>query len=128
MEEALRALLTSSAVVTAITPEASINWGSRVQGLKGPQLVLNVISDAEGHTLKSRDGLSVGRVQIDCYAETNTQAKQLSRAVRALLDGFRDSGFRGVFHAGTRDGREGGTNDADRPFRVSLDFMTHWRN
>lgn len=32
-----------------------------------------------------------------------------------------------IEHAGSRDSREGGTNEADRLFRVGLDFLTHWR-
>jgi len=46
--------------------------------------------------------------------------------VRAVLDGYSGGGFQGVFLAGSRDTREGGTNEAERPFRVSLDFITHF--
>lgn len=127
MEEALKALLAATAGVTAIAPAARINWGARAQGLALPAVVLNVISDAEEYTLQSRDGLSRGRVQVDCYGETYAQSKQLSRAVRAVLSGYRGGNFRLVEHVATRDSREGGANEADRPFRVSLDFLTHWR-
>lgn len=127
MEEALRSLLLASSGVTALAPAARINWGTHPQGTALPGVVLNVISDAEGYTMAGRDGLSQGRVQVDCYATTYSQAKQLSRAVRAALSGYRGGGFEGVFHSGTRDSRDGGANEADRPFRVSLDFNTHWR-
>lgn len=128
MEEALRTLLTSSAAITAIAPAARINWGVHPQGAGLPALVLNVVSDAEGLTMQGPDGLSEGRVQIDAYAYTYADAKNLSRAVRAVLHGYRSGGFRLVQHVATRDSREGGTNEADRPFRVSMDFTTHWRN
>ena len=127
MEEQLRAILLASSGVTALAPAARINWGAHPQGAALPALVLNVISDAEEYTMTGPDGLSQGRVQVDAYADTYAQAKQLSRAVLAALSGYRGGGFQGVFHVGTRDSREGGSNEADRPFRVSLDFTTHWR-
>ena len=127
MEEALKALLAATAGVTALAPAARINWGARAQGAALPALVLNVISDVEEYTLQAGDGLFRARVQADCYAVTTLQAKQLSRAVRAVLSGYRGGNFRLVEHVATRDSREGGANEADRPFRVSLDFLIHWR-
>lgn len=125
MEEQFLALLTGSAAVTAMTGNR-INFGSNVQGAAYPRIVMFTIDDAEDHNLNGPDGHSVGRVQCDCYALTYGQAKQLSRTVRAVLDGYSGGGFQGVFHTLTRDTREGGTNDADRPYRVSLDFITHF--
>jgi hypothetical protein len=127
MEEALKALLAATAGVTALAPAARINWGARAQGAALPALVLNVISDVEEYTLQAGDGLFRARVQADCYAVTTLQAKQLSRAVRAVLSGYRGGNFRLVEHVATRDSRESGTNEADRPYRRSLDFETFWK-
>lgn len=127
MEEELRALLTGSAAVTAIAPAGRINWGTHPQGAGLPGIVLNVVSGAERYTMQGPDGLSVARVQVDCWAQDYGQAKGLSRAVLAALSGYRGGGFRGVFHETTRDSREGGSNEAERPFRVSLDFTAIWR-
>lgn len=126
MEEELRALLQGAALVTAIAPTGQINYGARPQGASLPGLVLNVVDDSEGLTFKGSDGLSSGRVQVDCYAMEYAEAKRLSRAVRSVLHGYRGGGFKLVAHETTRDGREGGTNEATRPYRVSLDFSTHW--
>jgi hypothetical protein len=136
MEEQLRALLLASSGVTALCG-TRIDFGANAQGAAFPRVVMFTIGDAEGHNLQGPDGHSVGRVQVDCYALTYGQSKQLSRAVRAVLDGHSTNrlqaalsggggGFQGVFLAGSRDTREGGTNEADRPFRVSLDFITHF--
>ena len=127
MEEQLRAILLASSGVTALAPANRINWGAHPQGAGLPALVLNVVSDAEGLHLKGPDGLSQGRVQIDAYAVTYGGAKTLARAVRAVLHGYRGGGFRLVSHVATRDSREGGSNEAERPFRVSLDFTFAWR-
>lgn len=127
MEEQLRAILLASSPVAAIVG-ARINWGAHPQGTALPALVLNVISDEDGLTLKCRDGLFVGRVQVDCYAVAYGGAKLLSRSVRDTLQAYRGGGFRLIAHEATRDSREGGSNEAERPFRVSLDFNTNWRS
>lgn len=126
MEEALRAALAAASGVTSLVG-TRIDWGARVQGAALPALVLNVISGSQGMTQAGPDGLAFHRVQVDAYADTYAGAKALSRAVIAALNGHRAGGFGGVFHVTTRDMREGGTDEADRPFRVSLDFETYWR-
>ena len=160
MEEAIRAALLASSGVTALVPAARINWGEHPQGTGTPYITMMTVSDAEGLTMQGPDGLSQGRIQVDCYSPTYAQTKQVSRAVRAVLHGYRDarpwflaggkwrksgawddtqdwdgdaslisgSVVRLVQHVGTRDSREGGTNEAERLFRCSLDFTTAWRN
>jgi hypothetical protein len=125
MKTEFRALLMNSAAVSALVGPR-VDFGSRVQGDPLPALVLNVISGAEGLTQQGPDGLHQNRVQVDCYALTAGAVEQLSAAVIGLLHGYRGGGFDLVQHVATRDGREGGTNEADRPFRVSLDFETSW--
>lgn len=127
MEEALRTLLKTTAAVSAIVG-TRVTWGDRRQGAGLPALVLNRVSGQSPKTLKGPTTLDQGAVQIDCYADTYGAAKLLARAVIARLDGYRGGGFRGVFHQSTRDGRIGGTNEPDRPFRVILEFTTHWRD
>jgi hypothetical protein len=101
---------------------ARVNFGAHPQGQPLPAIVLNTVSDLEGVSLDGRDGLSGARIQVDCYAIDYGPAKRLSRAVKAVLNGYSGDRIQGVFHAGSRDGREGGTNEAIRPYRVSLDF------
>ena len=125
MEEQIVTLLLASSGVTALCGNR-INFGANAQGAAYPRIVMWTIGDAEGHNLQGPDGHSVGRIQADCYGATYASAKQLSRAVRAVLDGYSGGGLQGVFLAGTRDTREGGSNEAERPFRVSLDFITHF--
>ena len=127
MEQQFRALLTGAGAVTAIAPAARINWGAHPQGAALPAIVLNMVDDAVSYTLADRTTLSQGRVQVDCYATSYAGAFGLAAAVLGVLSGHRGGQFQGVFHAGTRDSREGGTNEADRPYRRSLDFLTYWR-
>lgn len=124
MEEIIRALLLADIGVSGLADDR-INFGEHPQGHAFPSIVLHTISDAEGYTLTGPNGVSVGRIQTDCYAETYGAAKLLSRAVRSLLSGYQVSPVQGVFHVGSRDGREGGTNEAERPYRVSMDFIVH---
>lgn len=126
MEEELRAILLGDAGVSNVAGN-HVDWGANAQGATGPRVVLWVIDGSEGYTMRGPDKLWRGRVQADCYAESYGAVTSLSRAVVARLGGYRGGGFQGVFQEGTRSGREGGTNDAERPFRVSLDFMINWR-
>lgn len=127
MEPEFKALLAGSSAVSALLPVDRINWGEHPQGVPYPGIVLNVVSGAEGLVMNGSNGLFEGRVQVDCYGETYASPKQVSDAVKALLHGYRDAAFRLIQHLSTRDTREGGTNEADRPFRVSMDFSVAWR-
>ena len=127
MEEAFRSLLASASGVTALVPATRIGWGSHPQGTGNPYIVLTVISDTEGLHMQGPDGLSRARVQVDCYAPSYGAAKGAGRAVLPLLHGYRGGGFRLIQFAGSRDSREGGTNEAELLHRVSLDFIVNWR-
>ena len=126
MEEDLRALLLADSAVAAIVG-TRVDWGSRVQGAALPAISMHLISGAEGYHLKGRDGLSITRVQIDCWGVSFASAKLASRAVIDALAGLKNTDFPGIFHVGTRDDREGGGNEADRPYRTSLDFNVNWK-
>ena len=120
MEESFRALLLASSSITAITTR--IEWGAVAQGAAYPLIVLNTVSGSGGHTLDGPDGLLQGRVQVDCYATTMGGAVNLGRAVLGTVDGHADDEFQGIFHENTRTGRDGGTDDPVRPYRISMDF------
>lgn len=127
MEELIRSLLKGDAGVSALVA-GRVNFGTRPQGQALPAIVLNTVSDIEGALIAAPDGLSRARIQVDCYAIDYGPAKLLSRAVKSVLHGYSGDGIQGVFHAGSRDGREGGTNEAIRPYRVSLDFTLTYSN
>lgn len=127
MEEELRAILMEDLSIDTLV-SGRIEWGANAQGRALPAIVLNVINDQARATMEAAGSLSQGIVQVDCYAKTYGAAKTLSRLVRSALDGYQGGGFQGIFHSGSRDSREGGTNEQDRPYRVSLDFNTNWTN
>jgi hypothetical protein len=123
MEEELFALLNANLSV----PSQAIGWFTAPQGIGYPKVVLNVIDDADGLAHDGPIELFEALVQIDTYALDRAQAKAVSRQVRDLLHGYKGSGFEVIQHLRTRDGREGGSNEAERPYRVSMDFMTMWK-
>lgn len=127
MEQEFRALLTGSVAITALVPSARINWGESPQGAGHPSIVLNVVGGAKGLVMNGRNTLFEGRVQVDCYGVTYASPRQVSAAVEDLLNGYRAAGFRLIQHITTRTSREGGTNEAERPYRVSMDFSVAWR-
>jgi len=121
MEELMRAALLASSGVSSLAG-SRVNFGTHPQGQPLPALVLNTISDFEGYLIAAPDGMFNARLQVDCYADGYGPAKLLSRAVQTALSGYSGNGIQGVFHVSSRDSREGGSNEADRPYRVSLDF------
>jgi hypothetical protein len=126
MEEDFRALLLADTGVAALVG-TRVNFGAHPQGQPLPALVLQTISDQEDFSMQGPSGLLEGRVQVDCYADTYGGSKLLSRATRSALNGYRGGGFLLVTQVSARDSREGGSNEATRPYRVSMDFLTHWR-
>lgn len=127
MKAAFRAILTGASAITDICPAARINWGAKPQGAGFPAVVLWLTGDAEGLVMNGPSGVSIGRVQVDCYALTAKGADDLAQAIRSRLHGYRGGRFALIEHAGTRDWRESGTNEPQRPFAVGLDFITSWR-
>jgi hypothetical protein len=96
MEEALRALLTGYAPLTALVAQR-IYWNAIPQDAADPCVVLYKITGGEGHHMQGPDGLFNGTVQIDVRAISTTSMWAVSRAIRAKLDGYSDDNFRGVF-------------------------------
>lgn len=132
MEEDLRALLFTAALSGRLfTSEIEINWGEHPQGSALPGVVLNMISQAEGYTQAGRNGLTQATVQIDVYGPDYATVVGVAREIRDALSGWRGEAacgfFEGIFLTATRSGREGGTNEAERPFRESMDFDVNWR-
>lgn len=126
MQGEFRALLLASSGVDALVSDR-VHWGEHPQGYPLPAIVLHRVSEVDGLHMQGPDVFPEYRVQVDCYGQTYAQVEQVSRAVMAVLHGYRGGGFALVRHAGTRDSREGGADEATRPFRVSLDFTCHWR-
>ncbi|WP_370286955.1 DUF3168 domain-containing protein [Pseudooceanicola nanhaiensis] len=123
MEQAFRDILTGDAAVAALAT-GGVNWGAHPQGQPLPAVVLFLVSGAGGHTLDGPNRLFEGRVQIDCYAQDYGTAKRLSRAVIAALDGHAGGVFQRIFWASSRDLRDATYSEAaERPFRMSLDFL-----
>ncbi|KQI66966.1 hypothetical protein AN189_18090 [Loktanella sp. 3ANDIMAR09] len=123
MEEELRALLLGDAGVAGFVGRR-VNFVRHPQGLPFPAIVLNVVGSIEPVDMDGAIGAGTGRVQVDCYADDFTDAKHLSRAVLALLNGYDGQRLMSLAHAGSRDGSEAGAAGATGPFRVSMDFLT----
>lgn len=125
MEEELMAILLADSGVNALLGGRAY-WKKAPQGVSRPYVVLHKIGGNRTHNMQGPDSLTVSRVQIDGYADTYANAKAVERAMDAACDGYSGGNMQGIFHAGSRDGLEGGTNEAERPFLVSVDFIINW--
>lgn len=100
---------------------------ARPQGSPLPAIVCTRISGQPGYDDDGEIGLETARIQVDMWAETYTQAKDLSRLVRTTLSAF--SGVQGgtnfsyIMLDEERDQREQGGSQTDYPFRVIMDFI-----
>lgn len=122
MEEIIRARLLASPVALITT---RIDWGGNPQGADMPRVALWPVSGFEGLVLGGPDGIRDGRIQVDCYAATFLALRDLADAVRAALHGYSSGALRTVsILTLPRITREGGSNEADRPFRATMDFAT----
>lgn len=126
MEEEFRAVLQGSAALTAIVAPEQINWGEVPQDARPPAIVLHLIDNADGLTQQGPDGLWQGRVQVDVYDLTFGGATLAARAVQEVLHGYRGGGFRLIRLSQQRSNKD--QQAVDRPYWISMDFITNWRN
>lgn len=126
MKADLRALLLATSGLTTHVG-SRIDWGGSAQGEICPRIVLWRIGEATGRTMKGPDSIRFYRVQCDIYAETEIKADDVGEIVRATLDHYRGGRFELITFENVNDTREGGSNEASYPHRVSLDFITRWR-
>lgn len=127
MQESFRAALRAASPVTEMCGNR-IDLGGNPQGSALPRIVIWTIGDNEEHDLDGPCGHSIGRVQVDCYGKSYTEAVMVSCRARTALDGYSGHGFQDITHQGTRDNQIPGTGEADRPFVIQLDFITNFDN
>ncbi len=88
IEQALTAYLKAHAALAALI-------GGRVYPQRLPQdpvlpaVTYTVISDPREHTHAGPAGLAHPRVQLDAWAGTTSQAREVARELRRALDGYR---------------------------------------
>lgn len=125
MEEALRTLLVGNAPLAALV-STRIYWNVIAQSAASPAVVMYVISAAPGYHMQGDDRLTSSRVQIDIRATTIASAWAVSRAVKALLSGYRGTvsttKFGGIFLLSERQRYDKPANSSEGFHMVSLDF------
>lgn len=122
METQLITLLTGATGLAALVSDR-ITWGRREQASPLPGVTLNKISGGPVYADDGEAGLDEIRVQIDCWGATNTSAQAVAAQVRAALSAHTDSYFRHCALDTIRDLWEGGANQAEYEYRVSMDFI-----
>ena len=109
MQGALRARLLAAPDVTARVGRR-VDWVNRPQAADLPAITLQVVSEDRPQHMRGFDGLRTTRVQIDIFAKTYAETKQIAEAVfetvitagtfsgitfeRSFFDGSRDLGER----------------------------------
>ncbi|NVP55965.1 DUF3168 domain-containing protein [Mycoplana rhizolycopersici] len=118
MEEEITALLAGVA-------GGRRHWFQAPQDAPRPYVVMQRITGRANYHMKGPSGYVLSRVQIDCYADTRTEAKVTARAVTAALSGYRGGTIQGMFLDGQRDLPAADAGDVSSLFRTSIDFTIH---
>lgn len=131
MEEAMISKLLADSGIAALVGNR-VFPGSRPQASALPCIVMNRISGAPVYADDGEIGIEQARMQLDCWGQTFTSAKQVSRAVRGALSAFHGIhggvNFRFIELDLERDTRETGTDAVAYLFRTSLDFIVVFDN
>ncbi|CZT36138.1 tail completion protein gp17 [Rhizobium sp. 9140] len=125
MEEAIIALLLSDADLIEIVG-GKVRPGRASQTDLAPFVVVQVIDKNRSYTMKGHSGLVRSRVQIDGYADTYAQAKEVSRIIEARLNGYKDAAFKAIFLEDHRDLPAADAGAVTTKFRSSLDITVHY--
>lgn len=132
MEAALIARLLGTPAVAGLVDGTRVYPGSRPQGDPLPGIVVTWISGAPIYTDDGETDLASARVQIDCWGETYSSAKDVAQAVRASLSAFQGTvssvTFQNILIEDERDDREAGLNDAQYLYRTNIDFIIWYKS
>lgn len=81
------ALLSASAAVTALVPAARIHGqGYAGESPAAPYITWLMVSGMPHNYMADRPGIDAFRAQVDCWAPTAAEAKQIAEAVRNALE------------------------------------------
>lgn len=125
MQGALRARLLAAVPVTTLVGQR-VSWVDRPKTAGLPAVTLQVVSEERPQHMKGFDGLRSSRVQVDVWADTYGQTKEIAEAVTAAIvpsqaaDGIT---FERAFFAGSRD--LGEQTETQFIHRTSIDFIVH---
>lgn len=127
-ESALVAMIKANATVASMISGRC--WpATRPQGSAYPSATVQRISGGPEYADDGEVGLMQSRIQVSCWAENQSAAKELAIAItNALTPGFDVTQgaivFRYIFLDNEQDLHEFGANSAEYPFQVALDFLT----
>lgn len=88
IEHALRSLLANSELVTHYVSDR-IYYVQAIQEVQLPYIVMTKVSAPRIHSHDGYSNLSNPRFQFSSFAETYLEAKQITRSIQQVLQGFR---------------------------------------
>ena len=126
MQNDFRTILANDAGVSALV-STKIYWNEIPQGKTKPVICLHLVSEINSHTMSGTVDLENSIVQVDCWAETLTDATALSDAAKTALDGYSgtvgSTTFQGVFKQSERQDVSKPSNGNGKLHRVSSDYQ-----
>ena len=125
MEADLLAKIKATTAVSALV-STRVNWSRRPQGEALPAIVLHRIGGMPDVHHGGASGLSVSRVQVDCWGASYGAAKAIARAVQSAITARTFTQGSTRFDVILVDSERDDSSDETTPlFRTSLDLMVH---
>lgn len=125
-EKAIIDRLGANATVSALV-SSRVYFTEAPQTPAIPYAVIYRIDSPRVHSMTGPSGLAAARIQVDCYAKTAKEAREVGAAVRVSLDGFRglQSGVnvQGVLLLDEMDGY----SESSELKRVTQDYRVWYR-
>lgn len=123
MKAAVIARLKAHAPLMVLVAQNAVAWGLVGQSVPVPYVTLQEISASPTYGLKSKSDHVPVRVQIDCWADTQSKAEAIGATVRGALEMQVFGPVMAAFVADTNTSFE--TEGPERVWRRRLDFIIH---
>lgn len=130
METDLVARLLADEDVSALIDDR-LSPGFLPPGESYPAMTYLLVSNGQVRNTQGSEGMEQARYQINCWASTYKQAKELAAAVKACLDNFRgemgDTAVHAIFWLDEADASDSGPDiDADVPRGIRQDYQIRY--
>jgi len=118
--------------LTAVSPQTSA--GSRIyprlpQGVTFPAILYQRITTTRNHAINATVGVTEAAIQVDCMADSYSEAKTLADEVRAVLHGYRGAwGSLIARHVSLRTENDMYEQDGDRITHRVVQQYDIWTN
>jgi hypothetical protein len=120
IEHAIQSLVANDSTVAGLVDDR-IYYMTAPQDVSLPYIVIFKVSSVREHCHEGFSNLTHSRIQFSVFSETYYNGKQISDAIKTVLDGYKGTSEGVAIHSSLFDGE--GDGYAAETFYITLDFM-----